>query len=233
MQLTPEGHFDLILQSDLDILHKTDTSQGWELRPRLFVGGLHSRHYQVQALKAGTRLISVQFKPGAAKFFIPDRLDLFKNRVVNLEQVYAGQKIATLLEVDPNAPFLPLLDRLETFLLEVFYDRGRSPIDQALRQLNQQHGFARIEQLARQVCLSKPQFRKRFREEIGMSPKEYSKIVRVNTLKRYLEQKNESVHFTRLSYQLGYFDQAHLIKEFQSVMGTTPRRYWASLQAVE
>ncbi|MCB0706994.1 MAG: helix-turn-helix transcriptional regulator [Saprospiraceae bacterium] len=221
----PEGHFDLILQSDQDILYRSDSMLDWISRPRLFVGGLHSRSYSVKPARKNTHLISIQFKANGANYFIPEKLHLYKNKIIDLLDVFNVRQLDKLEHVRITSDFPEILKELETFLLSIFRERADSPVDTALALLQQQNGFCRMDELAWQTGISRSQFRKRFREEIGMSPKEYSKILRINAITRHLTNSNNTGNLTNLTYQLGYFDQSHLIKDFQSVAGMSPKKF--------
>ena len=56
-----------------------------------------------------------------------------------------------------------------------------------------------------------------------MTPKQYARLVRVETARLALKQHTETA--TRLAVDLGFYDQAHFIREFRSVIGMTPTAY--------
>lgn len=66
-----------------------------------------------------------------------------------------------------------------------------------------------------------------FRAAYGMGAKRFSHIMRVNQAVRRMQAG--PVRLTDLAQELGYFDQAHFIRAFQSVCGVTPGRYRADL----
>lgn len=60
-----------------------------------------------------------------------------------------------------------------------------------------------------------------FLEEVGVSPKLYSRIVRLNAVLATLDasERPSAVDF---ALEAGYFDQAHLLRDFRSLVGRTP-----------
>lgn len=78
-----------------------------------------------------------------------------------------------------------------------------------------------VNELAESVCLSKKQFERIFSQEVGMFPKEYSRIVRFQRA-LYLIQSGES-DYAGIAADCGYSDQSHLIREFKKMSGLTPR----------
>jgi transcriptional regulator GlxA family with amidase domain len=83
-------------------------------------------------------------------------------------------------------------------------------------------GMVKIDQLAKDACLSNRQFERVFKERIGLSPKFYSRLVRF-TKAWLIKENNPAVTWTEIAYSCGYFDQMHLIRDFQAFTGTNPQ----------
>lgn len=113
---------------------------------------------------------------------------------------------------------------IEDFLIGVYQSKHPSPINLAVDKIVAHNGFIKINDLAHYACLSVSQLRKRFNEEVGMSPKEYSKVIRVHSIVQHLSYFPERT-LTELTYQFKYFDQSHFIREFKAVMGISPKQY--------
>ena len=73
--------------------------------------------------------------------------------------------------------------------------------------------------VADQAGMSARQFRRRCREEAGLGPKHLARILRFRRACRLADQ-GES--WLRVAMEAGYFDQAHLIRDFREFTGTTP-----------
>jgi AraC-like DNA-binding protein len=222
--LSPEGRFELILQLDSGFYQNCIHENDWQARPALFVGGLHNNSFRIKPEKKESRLISVRFKSHRARFFIPDKLNLFKNQRVELKDLFGQTSIQPLYYVDETNTEEKNIKLIEDFLIRIFQDRKASPVEIAVNQIENQAGFVNINNLARAACLSVAQLRKRFNEEVGMSPKEYSRIIRTRSIIRLLTA-NPGQKLTDLTYRLGYFDQSHFIRDFRAVMGMSPKEY--------
>ena len=85
----------------------------------------------------------------------------------------------------------------------------------------QNKGRVSLDKLSNFANMSFRNFERRFIEEVGMSPKLYARIIRF-----YYAVENKMLHpeksWTDISYEGGYFDQAHFIKEVKSFSGKTP-----------
>lgn len=224
VSLYPKGVFEIVFQSNDSFEHNTSYSTGWENRPKNFVGGLHNKSYTVKPSGEKNSCLVVEFKPYTAKYFIPCKLHHFQNNVVDVSEIWGAdvrrlyQKIANEKADHHKAKLL------EGFFLEKFNDQKLSIIDHSIHLILASKGFVEVNELAINAALSSAQFRKRFKEEIGISPCQYCKIVRINSTLDLL-QKNHKTSLTELTYQLGYFDQAHFIKDFKSVTGASPKYF--------
>ena len=65
---------------------------------------------------------------------------------------------------------------------------------------------------------------RRFAREVGLAPKLFARVIRFQRVLEHIE-KNAPVDWARLALDAGYFDQAHLIRDFRTFAETTPERY--------
>ncbi len=71
--------------------------------------------------------------------------------------------------------------------------------------------------------ISQRQLRRLFKYYIGDTPKTFSKVVRFQNILK-AKPSSQSLRKNKLFYDLGYFDQAHFIKDFKNFYGVTPTR---------
>ncbi|MDJ1469274.1 AraC family transcriptional regulator [Xanthocytophaga flava] len=74
--------------------------------------------------------------------------------------------------------------------------------------------------------LSSRQLRRLFEFYIGDTPKIFCKVVRFQHLLN-TQPSAESLRHNKLFFELGYYDQAHFIKDFKHLYGTTPGKAFA------
>ena len=67
----------------------------------------------------------------------------------------------------------------------------------------------------------------RFAAEVGLSPKEAARVVRFDRARRRLQRGGPGVSLAALAAEGGFYDQAHLAREFRSLAGTSPSRWRA------
>lgn len=78
-----------------------------------------------------------------------------------------------------------------------------------------------VNRLAENACLSRKQYERVFREQIGMNPKEYARIVRFQKAIWMLQCGSRD--YADVAAACGYGDQSHLIREFKEMSGYTPK----------
>lgn len=69
--------------------------------------------------------------------------------------------------------------------------------------------------------ISPRQLRRLFKQYIGDSPKSFSKVVQFQNILKAKPSK-QSLKQNKLFYDLGYYDQAHFIRDFKTFYGVTP-----------
>ena len=88
------------------------------------------------------------------------------------------------------------------------------------------HQKISIEQLAKLAFVSKSNFFRLFKYEIGISPNEYILQQRIQRVKELLKE-NQSIK--EIAFATGFSDTNHLIKTFKTYEGITPKIYQKNL----
>lgn len=103
---------------------------------------------------------------------------------------------------------------------------GARPPDPVIRscvmELLDTHGNARIGELAQAAGISERQLRRRFLSAVGLTPKHFSRSIRVRAACITLAQ-SPSASLASVALEAGYADQAHLSREIAAVFGSTAR----------
>ncbi|HMH22994.1 MAG TPA: helix-turn-helix transcriptional regulator [Puia sp.] len=120
------------------------------------------------------------------------------------------------------------IDSIDAFLLKKLVASRPDPlIGNAIQLIRQHNGIIGIKDLAASLYLSQDPFEKRFRARVGASPKQYASIIRLRTLIRNYPSYTS---LTEASYEAGYFDQSHFIKDFRLFTGQAPKDFFQSPQ---
>ncbi len=75
--------------------------------------------------------------------------------------------------------------------------------------------------LAREACLGYKQFKRIFKDYVGLNPKDFIRINRFSKALNLLQTSTE-INLNEISDKCGYYDKSHLIKEMKSLSGYIP-----------
>jgi AraC-like DNA-binding protein len=119
-------------------------------------------------------------------------------------------------------------DAIERIIASWLIDRmsGVYDVDGAMMRWAMRIHAAPQEALEASGALSERQHRRRFTAAVGIGPKRFSRIARVQWLLRRAGAANAS--WAELASAAGFHDQAHLIREFSALTGTTPAAYFTA-----
>ncbi|MFM9945949.1 MAG: helix-turn-helix domain-containing protein, partial [Bacteroidia bacterium] len=91
----------------------------------------------------------------------------------------------------------------------------------------QLNGQITTDELSNQLDIHRRQLERKFSSIIGLSPKQLSKIIRIqSTLK--MMANNQFTSLTSVAYEGNYYDQAHFIKDFKEFTGMSPKMFYAN-----
>ncbi|MEO5874340.1 MAG: helix-turn-helix domain-containing protein, partial [Streptosporangiaceae bacterium] len=92
-------------------------------------------------------------------------------------------------------------------------------------RLLQSHGGISVAALALETGWSERRLSGRFRAEIGLPPKAAARVVRFDRARRLGAARPRLL--ADLAAEAGYFDQAHLAREFRALAGCPPSQWLA------
>jgi len=205
------AHSRVLPDGCADILFTRDGRQS-----RLDVVGPMTR-FADYTLAAGRMLVGVRFRPGAWRghFGVPG--DRITDRVLPLEDLW-GRRANRLLERLADAQSAEECVRLLSPP-----PAAPHPLQRAFAWMERSHGSIPVDDLARQCGLSPRQFRRTVLEQAGLGPKFLARVLRF----RHAVSRAPAAgrDFARLALDCGYYDQAHLIRDFRQFAGQTPAVY--------
>lgn len=113
--------------------------------------------------------------------------------------------------------------QLDAALARVARDRGRPDpeLGWAWQRLATSHGAVGINGLATEVGWSRRHLGERFRREYGLTPKQAARVMRFELAHRLL-RRDDRPALADLAARCGYYDQAHLTREWRELAGCPP-----------
>ena len=116
--------------------------------------------------------------------------------------------------------------RLDEILLARLADsREPSPdVAWAWQTLVDSHGRVPVGWLCDRLGRSRKQLAVRFREQIGLPPKTVARILRFTRAVGLLQGRADG-ELAGVAFECGYYDQAHLNRDFREFAGTSPGEF--------
>jgi AraC-like DNA-binding protein len=109
--------------------------------------------------------------------------------------------------------------------------RAQDPVDRAARLLARANGRPAVATLAERAGLSARQLQRRFIEAVGVAPKHYARLHRFAAAIAARET-HPTRPWTDIAHACGFADQAHLIREFQTLSGRAPGEFFRAVSSV-
>jgi AraC-like DNA-binding protein len=171
--------------------------------------------------------IQIDLTPPAARALLGMPLRELTNRVVGLEDVLgpaATELVERLYELPGWHERFGLLDTVLARRLERGLDAVPSAVHAAWSRLMDARGRVEIETLAQALGYSRRHLSARFGEELGLPPKTYARVLRFEHAAERLSH-DTGARYAEIAQDCGYYDQAHLNRDFREFAGTTPGDY--------
>ncbi|HYW13155.1 MAG TPA: helix-turn-helix domain-containing protein, partial [Longimicrobium sp.] len=92
---------------------------------------------------------------------------------------------------------------------------------EAVRMIECAGGRMRVRALAAAVGVGERRLEQVFHRHVGLSPKAVSRLARFRATVEVL-QREPGRAWTDIAYDCGFYDQSHLVNEFQSLAGLAP-----------
>ena len=189
----------------------------------VMVVGPHNRRKTDLRLAGNYKIFTIHFQPAGfyRLFGIPMRelinsgwnaVDIIGNQVLEIHE--------QMCELSTAGEMIAIV---ESFLLRKLLSAGKPfhPVQTAAATILKQEGQIEINTLIKDCNLSLRQLERKFVEQIGIPPKLYARIARFNRALK-LKQEDPDLNWTDITYELNYFDQMHLIKDFRELSNDTP-----------
>jgi AraC-like DNA-binding protein len=221
--VVPSGTIELVVNLQQDEFRIFDTGARPETHrrfPGAIVSGCYSQSFGIDT-RDHAAILGVHFRPGGASGLLgapPGELldlhvalgDLWGVLAIELrERLCAACSTSERFRIVEYA----LIGRLPDG------PHARSAIATAVRELDRP-GVA-VGDVAGELQLSRRRFIEIFTRDVGMTPKRYARVRRFQRALS-LATTSPSPEWARLALECGYYDQAHLCREWAELTGLSP-----------
>lgn len=225
--IVPDGCMEMIFHNG--DLYKQYTGNGKSIiQPKCFVIGQITRSLEIEPT-GHTNIFSVRFHPNGFSPFATLPIKEMENTAIPLEKLFGedgkdiGDKIINAQSLQEK------INMIEIFLLKRL--NHSETIDHLVRSVVETiltgNGQLTIDELSKQTPINRRQLERKFHQSIGLSPKQLSKIIRLQAAIKML-LNHEFTNLTNLAHENDYYDQSHFIKDFKELVGVTPKELYGN-----
>jgi AraC-like DNA-binding protein len=219
-RIVPDGRPELIL--NLGKPYESQTGETWKAQPGSFLFGQITGPLVLRS--AGpARMIGIRFHPHTAGRLLKICMPELTDAAVSLDDI-SGRLDREVRDLgDPQWTLAERFDAVDRMVEALGRSAGEDDrmLAAAVRNLE---GAGReamgIEAVADRIGLSARQLERRFREATGIPPKLFSRMQRFQRVFPALE--NGDAGWADAALRCGYYDQAHLIRDFREFAGKPP-----------
>ena len=223
-RVVPNGYIELII-------HLTDAhcellqGRDYETSPDYTLIGIFTQPYEVH-FREKVSVFGIRFKPeGIYHVFGMPAFEIHA-AFADMES-FAGRSFREYTsKMRDLRSIRQMINLSEEYLLSNVRSRGIDLyyLNRAAEIIRRKKGMISMDELAGKTYISTRQLEREFRQKIGMSPKNYMRIARLNEVNRFLNNGRRLL-LTDIAYACGYSDQAHFIRDFKNFTGQSPTKF--------
>ena len=189
------------------------------------MGGRLTKSSHNYSVANRTNLIGIRFLPGGAYPFFKFPVSKFSDRVV--EAGWMKEELKELRNTIHNlSDHRQITQIIEKYLWTKF--DGSCLTNESVTYVANKIFFsdeeAPISELVRKAGYSHKHFISLFKNQVGTSPKNFQRIVRLQKVIRIAKDK-PGLKWTDILYQFPFTDPAHFAHDFKELTGMTPDKY--------
>ena len=221
-KIIPDGFPEVIFH--LADPYRIQLSGPWQTQPNDLLAGQLTHHFFLENT-GRSHIIGIKLQPTALARLWQMPMHLYTNRVVELHKAMPlhWQPLREALQnVQEDA--LRIL-HIDVFLLAQSSSSSSSELlsDQAVKMLRETRGTLGIAALAAHLGISERHLEQRFKREVGLTPKQFARIVRFNAIFELMKEGQPD--WMELVEGAGFYDQSHFIRNFRAFTGEEPSAY--------
>ena len=190
--------------------------------PDIFVVGPQTYRRAHVRLSGRVHVFNILFQPTGLNRLIGIDMTSLVNQDSVASDILGKSAVILGDAVRAVSDFHQRVAAVESWVAAMLDRRGRdTTIGAASRQMIAVRGNARIDELIAKSGLSTSQFQRRFATQVGMTPKLFARTIRFDRV-LVARRADPDRPWTDIVHELGYFDQAHFIRECHAFAGLAP-----------
>jgi len=225
----PSRHVTLVLSLDAPmkiVVSPNPTAQQASMQGVAY--GLHSRA-ALFTHHGDEHAIGIELTPLATRAVFGLPANELANVMVDAGDVLGNHGTELIERLASAADWKARFALLDEHLTARLPDRAPDPpaeVVEAWRRLTGDPAATNVASLAKDLGWSGRHLTMRFQQEVGLPPRQLRQVVRIERSSRLLRRGTHRT-ITEVAVASGYYDHAHMVHEWRSIVGCTPTRWRA------
>ena len=223
----PDGNVNIIidLTEGTQYIYHNETLKEIQACRRVWFSGIRTRYITIPSGKHSEMFI-INFHKGASYPFVEMPLYELTDSVVDGDLVLTPEIMLLREMIMEQEDITDKFLKAESFLGRRFTTKlvVNPFVDYAVKTITAQPGILSIKNIARKAGYSQKHLIQIFKNHVGVTPKEYMKVIRFQKAIQEIEQAKK-ISWAGIALECGYYDQAHFINDFKQFSGFTPKEY--------
>jgi len=217
-RILPDGCVELILNFGERFSEHHNNHR--ELQPRHFLVGQMSGPILISP-NGTVQLMGIRFHPGGTSPFLRVPMNELTDHIAELGSLSSELERELLLASEDLSSLSEKISGIESVLIARLLRGSFDSFAVSLAsRIVHSAGRVSVDQLATDAGISSRQLERRFLREIGIGPKLLGRILRFQQVFWAVERVDSP--WASIAVDCGYYDQAHLIRDFSQFAGQTP-----------
>jgi AraC-like DNA-binding protein len=189
------------------------------------VSGVHTGRFTTK-LEGQGWVFGVKFRPGAFRPYLGKSVATLQDEVVPLRKIFGADAESLTRKIIRARTDQGKAKVIEHFLLARLppADPLIERVGRIVDEIAEDRAILKVEQLLDRRQTGKRALQLLFNEYVGVGPKWVISRYRLHEALERLHGE-AGINFTDLALELGYFDQAHFIRDFRKLVGKSPAAY--------
>ena len=231
-RIVPDGNPELVVHYGHPF--SEFTAHGKQAQSRAFMMGQMTRPLALDPSQGAPGILGVRFHPAGSRAMLGAAMNEFTDQRLNVDDLAPGRAASLVDEIAcaPNAVSRAAI--LQRFVADIAFGHARfqdTAVDNWTARIARANGRLTVAQLARDAGLSTRQFERRFLAQVGIAPRQYANVIRFRSVFDALSG-GAKPHWATLAHGAGYFDQSHMIRDFQRFLGCSPTAFLTQLRGL-
>lgn len=224
-RIVPDGCIEMAFILGEDIKRYTSQDE-FILQPRAMVLGQTLAPFFIEPT-GYVNTFAIRFYPYGFANFVTTPIEQLANKETPLTSLFEASIVnelkRSIIDAEDSKQRIAVIEK---FLLGRLHEQSTidSIVKQTVDALLTSNGTATITTILKEDLSKRRQLERNFKKQIGVSPKQLGKVIRLQSaLKMLLNKETDSL--TKIAYESDYFDQAHFNKDFKEFTGISPTAF--------